>query len=484
MTTPQKNIIEIKGAVVRDLRKRFTAPVDYILAPGEQHAVIGLNGSGKTMLTELIEGRLPVLEGRVEYNFNDGSTSAYNNISHITFRDAYGSADSGYYYQQRWNSSDREESPLVSDYIAILKNDAYGEELFGIFNIGPMLDKPIVTLSSGELRRFHVVKELLRRPQVMILENPFIGLDTKTRELLVNLLGELTAKTGLQLIIVVTSVRDIPNFVTHVYTVGDMRVGKKLTLAEFKGKESFTAATDSLRSSLLERPPVLPTLSGTPLEAGEIVRLKNINIRYGERVLFDGLDWTVKNGEKWSLTGANGSGKSTLLSLITADNPLAYALDITLFGRRRGTGESIWDIKKHIGYVSPEMHRSYLKDIPVADIVASGFYDSVGLYHTVTEEQREICNGWLGVFGIEKIAENSFMRVSSGEQRLALLARAFVKDPDLLILDEPLHGMDPLNKARALAAIERFCGREAKTLIYVTHYADEIPPSVTRRFEL
>ena len=184
------------------------------------------------------------------------------------------------------------------------------------------------------------------------------------------------------------------------------------------------------------------------------------------------------------MTGDNGSGKSTLLSLICADNPQSYACDISLFGRKRGTGESIWEIKKHIGYVSPEIHRAYLKNMPAIDIVASGLHDSVGLYVRPKPEQRGICEHWMEVFGIGDLKDRSFLQLSSGEQRLVLLARAFVKDPDLLILDEPLHGLDTRNRAHVKGIIEAFCKHPDKTLIMVSHYQDEFPACITHRLHL
>ena len=200
-----------------------------------------------------------------------------------------------------------------------------------------------------------------------------------------------------------------------------------------------------------------------------------VTIRYGERTILKDLDWTVNKGEHWSLSGDNGSGKSTLLSLVCADNPQSYACDISLFGHKRGSGESIWDIKKHIGYVSPEMHRSYKQNIPAIQIVASGLKDTIGLYVRPNDAEKEQCRKWLRVFGIGELAERKFMEMSSGEQRLVLLARAFVKEPDLLILDEPLHGLDDVNRRMVKDIVDRYCQNPAVTLIYVTHYQEELP---------
>ena len=205
-----------------------------------------------------------------------------------------------------------------------------------------------------------------------------------------------------------------------------------------------------------------------------------MNIQYGERVILNALDWTVMNGERWALTGPNGSGKSTLLSLVCADNPQAYANDIVLFGRKRGSGESIWDIKHHIGYVSPEMHRAFIRDYPAIDVVASGLHDTVGLYRRPKPEDVDICVFWMDVFGVGQYKDVSMLKLSSGEQRLVLLARAFVKDPSLLILDEPLHGLDLMNRRLVKDVIETFCRRKNKTLIMVTHYQEEFPRCIER----
>jgi molybdate transport system ATP-binding protein len=192
----------------------------------------------------------------------------------------------------------------------------------------------------------------------------------------------------------------------------------------------------------------------------------------------------VQSGEKWALSGENGTGKSTLLSLVCADNPQSYACHIDLFGRRRGTGESIWEIKKRIGYVSPEMHRAYLRPLPAIDIVASGLHDSVGLYRKNTGEQAAACEFWMDIFGVGHLKDVSFLQLSSGEQRLVLLARAFVKDPDLLVLDEPLHGLDMHNRRLAKDVIEAFCHRKGKTLIMVTHYQEDWPSVITHHLSL
>ena len=212
--------------------------------------------------------------------------------------------------------------------------------------------------------------------------------------------------------------------------------------------------------------------------------MEHVSIRYGKRTILKDINWEVRNGEKWALFGPNGAGKSTLLSLVYADNPQSYANTLYLFDKKRGTGESIWDIKKRIGYVSPEMHLYCMENVPALQIVASGYFDSVGLFRKCSQEQEEGALRWMELFGIKALKERSFLTLSSGEQRLVLLARAFVKDPDLIILDEPLHGLDISNKRKAAAIIDRFCSRLGKTLVYVTHYPQELPACVNKQIVL
>ena len=216
-----------------------------------------------------------------------------------------------------------------------------------------------------------------------------------------------------------------------------------------------------------------------------MVECNKINIAYGSREIFRDFSWTVKSGERWALNGENGAGKSTLLSLVCADNPQAYACDISLFGSKRGSGESIWDIKKKIGYVSPEMFRSYRRNMSVMQIAASGLSDTSGIYNRkIAGDAGQKVMFWLRVFGIENLADRNYLQLSSGEQRLVLLARAFVKDPELLVLDEPFHGLDRVRREMSRSIIDTFCSRKGKTLIMVTHYEEEYPTTIDHRLRL
>ena len=525
MKTEQK-IIEIRDGVARHPLYRLKRPVNLEIFDGETIAIVGENGSGKSMLVDMLTERHPLMPlNPVRYDFSPSrSHMVSDNIRHITFRDSYGTGDSTYYYQQRWNQHDIGDVPLVGELLdnafqlaaeslkldssltdaersdIIAERQALRCHLYEMFHLDTLLDKRIILLSSGELRKFQLTKTLLSNPRVLIMDNPFIGLDVTARQQLHDLLFELITRTRLLVILVLSKTDDIPAFVTHVIPVAGLDVQGKMTLQDWLEAQPASprhvlseekrqailqlARHDSKHAPATSANGLSDVTSTSSPQSDIVIDFRNVSIRYGERTILKDLSFTVRRGEHWALSGDNGSGKSTLLSIVCADNPQAYANDIILFGHQRGTGESIWDIKHHIGYISPEMHRAYMKDIPSVEIVASGLSDSVGLYKRPRPEQMGVCEFWMDIFGILRYRDTPFLRLSSGEQRLVLLARAFVKDPSLLILDEPLHGLDMRNRRLVKDVIETFCQRPDKTLIIVTHYESELPDIIDHRIHL
>lgn len=334
-------------------------------------------------------------EGTLQYDFSPSATqTVYDNVKYIAFRDTYGAADANYYYQQRWNAHDQDEAPDVREMLGEIKDEQLKQELFELFRIEPMLDKKIILLSSGELRKFQLAKTLLTAPRVLIMDNPFIGLDAPTRELLFSLLDRLTKMSSVQIILVLSMLDDIPSFITHVIPVDKMMVYSKMEreayLEAFRSRD-VAVSFDELQQRIVDLP-----YGGNNYDSDEVVKLNKVSIRYDDRTILKELDWTVRRGEKWALSGENGAGKSTLLSLVCADNPQSYACDISLFGRKRGTGESIWEIKKHIGYVSPEMHRAYLKICRLLKSWPVGFMTASGCTNVPSRNKWPSANGgWI-----------------------------------------------------------------------------------------
>ena len=453
-------------------------PVNLCLQDGQQIAIVGDNAAGKTALVNILMGRSRLPGNPVSYDFSpSASNMVSDNIRYIEFQDAYGAAGANYYHQLRWNSVEiDEETPTAGELLQGVGGEALREDLFTLFNLYPVLDKYIITLSSGELRKFQIARALFSRPRVLILDNPFFGLDAQTRDQLSDLLGRLAASWKLMIILVMSRWEVMPAFINRIIPVGEIK------LPEMPDQVGH----DEIREFILSLPDKeFPKGGFYPSEEGScILKFNNITIRYDTRTILKDFSWTVHEGERWAITGQNGAGKSTLLSLVCADNPQAYSCDMEIFGHKRGTGESIWDIKKHIGYVSPEMHRSYQKNITALEVVASGLFDTVGLYMHPDDEQLERSRWWMRVFQIEDLASRSYLRLSSGEQRLCLLARAFVKDPELLILDEPMHGLDYKNMDLVKKIIDIFASRTRKTLLMVSHYDSEFPSCIDHKLEM
>lgn len=478
----EKVLVHISEAVTRFSELQFKKPIDWKIKNGEHWAIIGANGSGKSLLVDILLGKYALKSGEIVYiNDNGEHTSVSSMVKSVAFKDIYTIIDTREsYYQQRWNKGDEHDVPLVSDLISTT-DTVWLQSLVDWFGIQELMTKELNLLSSGELRKFLIVRSLLSKPRILIIDNPFIGLDKGSRNALNELLERLAIMDNLQVVLVLSNPNDIPSMITHILPVKHRMLLHVIDNqdSEEKAVQWQTLFDDSRLNNIK-----LPEGDHTTKEEFRFAAvLRNIHIRYGTLTILKGLDWQIEQGEKWALLGENGAGKSTLLSLICGDNPQAYANDITLFDRKRGSGESIWDIKRRIGYISPEMHLYYLKNVRCIDVVGSGFFDTVGLYKKCSTEQQKIAIQWMKVFQVDHLCERSFLNISSGEQRLILLARVFVKNPDLLILDEPLHGLDIMNKRRVKKIIENFCDK-TKSLIYVTHYEDEIPDVVNKRLVL
>lgn len=481
-----QRIIDIKDGVPRQMAFSMKQPINLTFTNDEQIAIIGPNGGGKSVLIDILIQKHALLNNEVHYDFFPSkSNKVCENIKYVTFKDVSGDPTGATYYQQRWNQGDEYESPYIKDILNDnnTDDDIFRKKLYDLLQIESLLEKQLIMLSSGELRKFQLAKSLQRAPRVLIIDNPLIGLDTDARKLTMTFLQQIASINNILLILVVSRIEDIPSFITHIIHVEDMSIHPKETKEAYLKKsinvEKITGLDEEKKNAILNL-----STKDNDYKAPEVLRFENIIIRYGKRTILKNLCWQVKCGEKWALTGENGSGKSTLLSLVCADNPQAYACDIALFGKKRGTGESIWDIKKHIGYVSPEIYRTYQKDLPTISIVASGLHDSIGLYKRSTPEDLKVCEWWMNIFGIGDIKDRPYLQLSNGEQRLVLLARAFVKDPELLILDEPFHGLDNRRRIMAKEIIETFCRRKNKTLIMVSHYMEEYPECISHQLKL
>lgn len=431
-------------------------------------AIAGRNGSGKTTLGTILE------KGRYAYGNRLNFASDNLKSKMLSFSDIHSlSGMEAQYFTQRMESTMNDMVPTVAEILGDKINSPLWHNLISTLGLRDVADKKINYLSSGELRKLIIVNALLDKPGLLILDNPYIGLDAPSRQELDNMLLNLKEE-GVSVVLLVCDDSDIPGFTDAVITLLDCRIEKMASFADHISQtDKSTPTTPEDIARLIPERPQKPTM-----EYGVAFEIRNGHVRYGNRQILEGVDWTVKKGEQWALTGPNGCGKSLLLSMVCADNPQAYANDITLFDHKRGSGESIWEIKDAIGYVSPEMQLFFKSNSNVKEIIAQGLRNSLNRYGKITRQESEEADKWLNLLRIGHLSERRFNELSAGEQRLVLVARAMIKQPELLVLDEPLHGLDAESKQLVRQIIDTTVTRNGTSLIFVTHYEEEIPEGV------
>jgi molybdate transport system ATP-binding protein len=515
------------------------AHTTWVFQRHEHWAILGENGSGKSLLADALRGLLPLVQGELRYHFHPPpGLTPEEAISHVSFEDRKAEVHDTV-VQSRWNSLEEEGASLVRDFLAyervmdinpfeVITRHRQARPQFerrmrravALLQIAPLLDRALLSLSNGERQRVQLARALSHPMRMLILDEPFTGLDTVNRAHFHTVLERLMA-TSLRVLLIATRIEDLPRHVTHLLCVAQCRIVAAGPRAEVlslpRVKQLFSTPKTSLGrradipvrsntrtlhiSSTFETVPPAPPFCGQECPravnvgnnppdwhpkspVSELVQLRNVSVRYGDTIILSDINWTVRAGESWALLGPNGSGKTTLLSLILGDNPQVYTNDVVVFGRPRGSGESVWEIKQHIGWVSPELHLHFNDSATCFEVVASGFHDTVGLFQSASARQRAVARQWLARFQLLEFAQRPLFSISAGLQRMVLLARAVVKNPRLLILDEPCQGLDSAHRALFVRAVDALIRAGTVTAIYVTHRPDEIPPSIIRVLRL
>jgi molybdate transport system ATP-binding protein len=455
----------------------------WTIEKSQQWAIIGPNGAGKTTLAAAIAGELPIVAGKISY---PQFISPPDQVSYISFESHQRlianeeALDAARYFSKKIDSLTTTRDVISADFLDPAGTG--GREITGVLaglEIEALLDRPIRFLSTGEIRKVLIARALAKSPNLLILDEPFEGLDTQSRDRLTEIIDELINR-GTQIVLVTHRLTEIVPGITHVLGVSDGQI-------VFRGKREKILADKTLKKLYPAMPMNLTTLPSRPdaeknqkkYHLKQLISLRGVDVKYGQTLVLDNLSWTLNAGENWAVFGPNGSGKSTLMSLIAGDNHQAYSNQIYLFGKRRGSGESIWEIKQKIGLISSEFQIRYRKAITTYEVVLSGFFDSVGLYRHSSPTQQEIARQWMVLLRIGDQADRRFNTLSYGQQRLALLARAMVKSPLLLILDEPCQGLDRPTR-RVMMALLDYIGRRTPTsIIYVSHHQQERPACIT-----
>ncbi len=500
---PSKPFLELAGVSLRVHGKPAFRNICWAFSHDQHWAMIGPNGSGKTLLARAIAGELPVARGEIRYGFRAPAGKIPEDcIVLFSFQQQKALAGEAP-PAARWLSTEMDAAPTAEQ---LLRQDSVEEvnpyeilrrplpaaahyerlrrRTVRLLRIKPLMDRSLLSLSHGEMRKVLLARALLRRPRLLILDDVFCGLDVAFRSYLKSVLAELMAAGSMRILFLDTAVDNLPRGITHILLVDGLGIkaqGSVSSMTQHPEIRKLSLAPKSLKRH--GRPQRHRQRPSEP-ENSTLMVVENATVLYENRKILSAINWIIRRGESWALIGPNGSGKSTLLSLIIGDNPQAYANSIYAFGRKRGSGESIWDLKKKIGYVSPELHLRFPEDPTCLETVLSGFHESVRCYIPPSAKERGAAEKALARMGMLRFSHREFGSLSTGLQRMTLLARALVKSPDLLLLDEPCHGLDPFHRGMFLKIIESMlCGKET-TLVYVTHRYDEIPRGIAKILEL
>ena len=443
------------------------------LARGSCTAVVGNNGSGKSALARALCGELTLESGECRQQ-PAAVRLSFEQQQELIEQD----------WQRRNTDMAAEDEELgftAAELLHAIAEPHAIDILCRRLGIHHLLERPYRFLSSGEGRKVLLAQALLAEPELLVLDEPFDGLDIEARAQLMQLLGELHA-AGQSLVLIVNRFEEIPLFADQLGLLADcqlVRTGCPATLLA----DPIMAQLAHVEALQQIRLPAAPTADmDRAAFTGPLVRMRQLNVVYGEQRVLDRLDWEMNSGEHWHIVGPNGAGKSTLLSLITGDHPQGYCNDLTLFGRRRGSGESIWEIKQQIGYVSPALHLEYRVSTTPLAVILSGFFDSIGLYENPGDQRLKLAQEWLALLGMTAQAQHPFHSLSFGQQRLLLIVRALVKHPPLLILDEPLQGLDTLHRQLVRQFITLLMKAGSSQLLFVSHHLQDAPDGLTHRF--
>ena len=510
--TSSQPFITLDHVTIRLPNRLILEDSSWRIRADEHWAVLGPNGSGKTTLVRALWGGVPLRSGNIFFDFlgpdlRGTEFPPLEDIGYVSlemhqrlmeqeelqeeFRD--------YAEKEGEGSTAREVvfSGILASRPLRPEDETRLSEVARLLDFSPLLSRPIRSLSTGETRKIIIARALMKSPRLLILDEPFEGLDESGRNLLIQSINRLM--TGpMRVILVAHRLEEIVPNITHALLVKNGRLflqgpkddiltsenlsrlyGCNLRLGKNNG--TYVLSPEEGKEAPLELPEECRDL--LPAEAETLIEMKDTTVTFGEQVVLDRINWTMGRGENWAILGPNGAGKSTLVKLILGENLQAYANPIFLFGRRKGSGESIWDIKKRIGVVSAELQVQYRKRISAFEVIASGFYDTIGLYRAPTSAQKEVVSRWVDFLDIKELAKEPFNQLSFGQRRMILLARAMVKSPVLLIADEPCHGLDVSNRMKILRVLEKI-GRTNTRLLYMTDHPEEILNCITHVMRL
>ncbi len=499
-----KNLITLQNCRIENSREVLVPELSWKMNEGEVWLVIGPNGGGKADFLNALNTNVATGGGFLKITPNtDG-----------LFSDIFSDSTELVSLERAARLIQEERENDESDYIEggvdhgrtgrvfieealTSKTCLESEPAVKLCGIEKILDRGLKYMSTGEIRRTLLVRALLSGKQLLILSDPFAGLDIQSRTILLDFFDSIASRVGSDsgrphIILGLERWHEVPDAVTHVLEFADKKVSFCGPRAEYEKlisdraagikssqeeeKEAFKAGFEELHRETMG---VFDMDTGLPDNTSSkdiLVEMNDVNVGWDDHQVLRHLNWSLKRGQHWLVRGPNGSGKTTFLELITGDNMQVFSNDVRIFGNRRGSGETIWDIKKKLGIVSYRLHVEYrmLGGTSLLAVIISGFRDSIGLYDQPSDLEIATAKKWLALGGFEGRESENFGSLSYGEQRAILILRSAVKTPEILILDEPCHGLDEQYRAKILHLMNLIGTGGTTTMLHVTHDPSEV----------
>jgi molybdate transport system ATP-binding protein len=478
-----ESLLGVSDVVCRLSSRRTLRVAQFSLRQGEHWCLFGGNGAGKSVLARLLCGQLPLGGDHVHYgqgfdprrdvlfvSFEEQQTLAAMDSRHDISEYSEAALDQGTTVRALVSGT----LPLTADAAQRL------QALLEALDLLPLQERGIRYLSSGQTRKALLARALFQRPRLLVLDEPLESIDLDSRARLLQVLTR-SLHPDTSTLLLCRRERDILPGITHMAVLDQLRIVAQGPLDAVRRSVDFERVVRKPVVIPQDLPPPLPQRRApAPAQDVALLDLKNVSAGYNGRLVLENLNWSVHAGQHTLISGPNGCGKSTLLSLVNGENHKAYGQDVWVFGRRRGTGETVWDIKSRFGVVSNELHTRYCKGWRVLDVVVSGFFDSLGLYDDSGASEHNAARAWLRTFAIDALAAEYYHELSFGEQRLVLLARAMVKHPAILILDEPCVGLDDHARALILGIVDRIAATTQTQILFVSHTQGEAPQCINQ----